>query len=351
VFVTILASLAMLETGLRVTHRYPMGNTEGYFAQGGISYLLKKNVTKEVFWPSMSFTVHTSDLGFRSPKPGHPDIGDRPYYAALGASDVFGNGLNYEDTFVGIFHDKILDHGYGAVNLGIAGHHLLEQEALFTNFVHSMERPPDVVLVFFNPLFIGGFDDIHTNVTVRRGDLFPNNAWKVALLRKILSNTSMAYCFWRDGVRRTQQKILPNRESALSFYIERFGSDHPIHLPGRRREFLDHLKRFGAFIKRTGATPIYIYCPPAGTFLVNDLTSKGQLKKGLIDTQFFVDIVREHCSEENIRFVDLTPVVQKRFDSGEKLNFEADGHFNKATSRLVGEFLYDVLKPGNAPRK
>lgn len=342
--VTVLACMGMLEIGLRVTKRYPMGNPEGYFEQGGISYVLKKNVTKQVLWPTMSFRVHTSDLGFRSKRPGSQGLGHRPYYVALGASDVFGNGLDYEKTFVGILSDKMDRHGIDVVNMGVAGHHLMEQSALFKQFVASMTNPPQTVIIFFNPLLIGGYDDNHADVVVRRGDLFDKDSWRIALLRKTLANSSSLYCFFRDSIRRAQQRFI-GREEPLDFYIKRFSTQHPIRQPEKTADFLKHLKDLDQAIRSVNARPIFIYCPPAGGFLLNDLKAKGKLDPNLIDTQFFVDVVRNYSEQAGVEFINLEPPVQKRYDKGEKLNFEADGHYNEATSRLVGDHLYDMLRP------
>jgi hypothetical protein len=342
---TVLICLIILEIGLRVMDRYPMDNHEGYFAQGGISYVLKKNVTKKVIWPTMSFKVYTSDVGFRSSKPGPRNLGQRPYYVALGASDVFGNGLDYEQTFVGILDGKMQQQGIDVVNMGVAGHHLPEQAALLKSFVSSTTNPPQAVVVIFNPLFIGGYDDIHTNVLVKRGDLFEGDDWRMALIRKFLANTSAAYCFFRDGIRHAQKKFIGREDFALSFYIERFSSKHRIHRPEKTQEFLKQLKELDQYIRSVNATPIFVYCPPSGGFLLNDLKAKGKIDGSLFDTQFFADLIENYCKAEGVRYIDLHPLVQARYDKGEKLNFDADGHFNGPTSRLVGEYLYDVLKP------
>src|SRR5687767_10585053 len=63
---TVLLCMVILEVGLRVTGRYRMGAVSGYLAEGGLSYVLKKNATKTVFWPGMSWRVYTCDLGFRA---------------------------------------------------------------------------------------------------------------------------------------------------------------------------------------------------------------------------------------------------------------------------------------------
>ena len=77
----------------------------------------------------------------------------------------------------------------------------------------------------------------------------------------------------------------------------------------------------------------------------NDLKAKGKIDGSLFDTQFFADLIENYCKAEGVRYIDLHPPVQARYDKGEKLNFDADGHFNGPTSRIVGEYLYDALKP------
>ncbi len=347
VAITVLACLVILEIGLRVVDRYPMDSAGGYHEQGGLSYVLKKNLTKKVVWPTMTFTVHTSDLGFRAKEPGKQLIGGRPYDVVLGASDSFGNGLDYEQTFVGIFAENMRRHNVDVINMSVAGHHLLEQAALFKDFASSTTNHPRAVLIVFNPNLIGGFDDNHTNVVVRRGDLFDKETWRVALLRKTLANSSTVYCFIRDAVRKIQQRLVGREDFELSFYIERFSSRHSIKEPERSEAFLRHLNDLTQYIRSLGAEPICVYCPPAGGFLLNDLAAKGKLDPALIDTAFFADIVKRHCDAQNVRFINLEPPVQQRYDKGEKLNFDADGHYNAPTSRLVGEYLYSVLKPND----
>jgi hypothetical protein len=342
---TVLVCLAILEIGLRVQGRYPMDLNGGYQEAGGLSYVLKKNVSKKVVWPTMSFTVHTSDLGYRAEKPGPQNIGEKPYYVVLGASDAFGNGLDYNETFVGVFAQKMQAHNIQVVNLAVAGHHLMEQEDLFKRFMASAPKPPEAVLVVFNPNLIGGFDDNHTNVVIKNGELFDKETWKVALVRKILSNTSTVYCFFRDAIRKVQKNFIGREDFALSFYIERFSSQHPIRRPERTAAFVRELKGLNDLIRKVNATPICIYCPPAGGFLLNDLAKQGKVDPSLFDTQFFVDIVANECQAEQVKFVNLEPPVQKLYDKGQKLNFDGDGHYNGPTSKVVGEYLYDVLGP------
>jgi hypothetical protein len=336
----------MLELGLRAIGRYRMGEVDGYLKAGGISYVLKKNASKTVIWPGFSWDVYTCDLGFRASKPGPRNL-TQPYYAVLGSSDSFGNGLDYEKTFIGLLDEKLDARGIDVVNMSIGGHHLQEQAALFKEFARSTTNHPAAVLIFFNPNFIGGYDDNHTDVVVRRGELFPKEGWRMAMARMIIANSSSAYCFIRDGIRKTQQKYIGRQESPVAFYVQRFSSKHPIRQPEKTRDFLKNLKDLTDFIRSVNATPICVYCPPAGQIDLNDMVAKGKLEAGLIDTRFFVDVVRQHCDAESIRFINLEPPVQERYNKGEKLTFEGDGHYDGATSRMVGEYLYKLLAPAD----
>src|SRR5688572_4585062 len=147
---TLLLCLFMLEFGLRIIGRYRMGQVDGYLEAGGLSYVLKKNASKTVIWPGFSWNVYTCDRGFRASRPGPRNL-SQPYYAVLGSSDAFGNGLDYEKTFVGVLDEKMDTHGIDIVNMAIGGQHLQEQAALFKQFARSTTNHPAGVLIFFNP--------------------------------------------------------------------------------------------------------------------------------------------------------------------------------------------------------
>jgi hypothetical protein len=347
VLATLLVCLATLELGLRITGRYKMGTVDGFLASGAVSYVLKANAAKTMQWPTLSFNVYTSDLGFRTTRPGPHNLGEKPYYAVLGSSEVFGNGLDYEDTFVGVFARRMASNGVDTVNLAVPGHHLLEQVAVFNQFTQAAKPAPKVVIIFLNPLFMGGYDDTHRNTIVRRGELFDSDNWRMALARMVLANSSASYCFFRDGLRSIQGRYFTRQDFALSFYIERYSTQHRIRNPEKTQDFLRHLKELEDNIRSLNATPVCVYAPAVGGFLLNDLKARGKLDGSLFETAFFTNLAREHSAAEGIRFINLEPLLQERYDRGEKLNFEGDAHFNGPTSRAIGEYLYAQLKPAD----
>jgi hypothetical protein len=338
----------MLEIGLRATGRYRIGSVGGFWEEGGVSYRLKRNVTKRVEWPAMSFTVYTDDLGFRYKRPGPRPLGTRPHYVVLGSSEVFGNGLDYEQTFIGVMSEKLERDGIDVVNMGVGGHHLLEQKSLFEAYASSATSKPHKVIIVFNPLFIGGYDDIHKNTTIKMGELFPKDSWRLPLVKTFLSDVSANYRFFRDKFRNAQMTYFAQGDYSLAFYVERYSKKHPIRTADKTKDFLRQVRDLEQRIRSLGATPVCVYSPAVGGFLLNKLKASGELDGSLFDTEFFPNLAQRHCAAEGIQFINLEPLLQKKYDRGEKLNFDADAHFNGPTSQVIGEYLYGVLKPGEA---
>ena len=216
---------------------------------------------------------------------------------------------------------------------------------MFEAYTSSATSQPQKVIVVLNPLFIGGYDDIHKNTAVKMGELFPKDGWRLPLAKMILADQSAAYRFFRDTIRNAQLKYFAPKDYALSFYVERYSKKHPIRTTEKTEDFLRHMRHLEQRIRGLGATPVCVYAPAVGGFLLNELKAGGKLDGNLFDTEFFVDLAQRHCAAEGIQFVNLEPLLQKRYDRGEKLNFDSDAHFNGPTSRAIGEYLYDALKP------
>jgi lysophospholipase L1-like esterase len=346
VVVTLIVCLLMLEFGLRWIDRYQVGNTEGYFAQEGPYYGLKKNAAKQVNWPNVEWNVYTDEYGFRAPKTGPRDLDSKPYYAFLGASDVFANGLDYETSWVGVFASKLAADQMEVANLGVGGHHLLEQTARLKLSQTMLKRPPNYVVIALNPLLIGGYDDVHASVVVKHGEMFEQDNWRLPLLKMVLAGHSAAYSFFRDGVRNTQARYFEGPDFSLDFYIQRYSTQLAVRRPEKMADYFRHLEELENYVRCIGATPIEVYVPATGGFLLNKLKAEGKVDGSLFDTKFFRDISERHAAEAGITYVDLEPMLQERYDRGEKLNFDLDAHFNAPTAKVVGEYLYQALAPG-----
>jgi hypothetical protein len=114
---------------------------------------------------------------------------------------------------------------------------------------------------------------------------------------------------------------------------------------------LKRLKELEDFIRVHGSTPVCVYAPTVGGFTLDRLRKEGKIDGQSFDTQFFVELVQKHCDSERIQLINLEPMLQQKYDKGEKLNFDLDSHFNQPTSKAIGEYLYRALKPApKAPK-
>jgi len=127
--------------------------------------------------------------------------------------------------------------------------------------------------------------------------------------------------------------------------VERYSTDHRIRKPDVTEKFRTHLHRLERRIRELGATPIYVYGPTVGGFLLNQMKAEGRIDGSLFDTAFFMELARRQAEEAGIRFINLEPLLQAKYDQGEVLNFAGDAHFNGPTSLLIGEYLYQELAP------
>ncbi len=343
ILLTVILCAGLMEVGLRCIGRTPTNTAESFLEQGGISYQLKRNVTKIVRWPSYSYTVITDAAGARYRELGTRQLGGKTLFVALGSSEVFGNGLDYDQTFVGVLAKNLERQGCDLVNLAVPGHHLDEQIALFKEAATGGKLRPDVVLVFVNPIYLGGFDDIHANSLVFNGYLFPTNNWRIPALRMTLSNVSAAYCFFRDATRKLQRLYLARPDMDMSFYTRAYSKEHRIHQPQNAAEMLAHLKQLEASIREVHAIPICIFVPTVGGFKVREWKAKGHPAAQACDPDYVAELVRNHCQQEGIQFLNLEPLLQARYDKGEKLNFDLDAHFNGPTSQVIGDYLHTAL--------
>lgn len=343
ILLTVILCAGLLEVGLRCMGRAPTNTAESFVEQGGLSYRLKRNVTKIVRWPSFSYTVHTDAAGFRFREPGPRQLGGKPLYVTLGSSEVFGNGLDYDQTFIGVFAKRLEREGVDVVNMAAPGHHLDEQIDTFKDATAGGKLRPNVVLICLNPIYMNGFDDIHADSEVHKGYLFPKNNWRIPLLKMTLSNISAAYCFFRDATRKIQRLYLARPDMDMSFYTRAYSRTHRFRQSGKSAEMLEHLKDLEARIRELNAIPVCVFVPTVGGFKVRELKAKGHPAALECDPEYYVELVHNHCQQEGIQFLNLEPLLQARYDKGEKLNFDLDAHFNGPTSQVIGDYLHTAL--------
>ena len=340
---TLILCLCALEAGLRIDGRLPSNTTEGLFEQHGTAYRLRKNFSKLSRTPSFSCAIHTNDRGFRDRAPGPRKFGPAPYVAFVGDSLTFGNGLDYDDTFVGVFADRARERGLEVANLAVPGLHLAEMEEALTEFLVAIPQAPTQVVVVLSPLTTALFDARYTDVVVKNGFIFREDSGLGTHLTVALGNESSAYCFFRDAFRKLQTGLRSRDRTAGALSIaEPFSRSSRLARSDVAARLDAQLARFDAAIRRSGATPVYAYLPGSTDLMAEDLAA-GAGRAHDYDFLLYRNLIEDHCRRSGLRFVDLRPAVRALSDRGETLSFLQDAHYSAVASRAIGAALFGAM--------
>jgi hypothetical protein len=340
---TLLACVALLEVGLRLQGVVPSNSTDGIFEKHRTTYRLRSSSTKLARTPSYACTIHSSSLGLRDAAPGGRAIGGAPYTAFLGDSITFGNGVEYGDSFVGVFAQAAERQGHEVVNLAIGGHHLADQEVLLADFLSAVPRAPARVVVIFTVTFLTLFEADSSELIVKDGYLFDEHHWVLPYLTVKLGDASAAYGFFRDGIRKAQGRAsLSSRKDAFG-YLRDFSSATPWTSPELVARLESRLSMLDGRIRTTGATPVYVYMPSAPDLGAHESLAAAGVSADGYDFGRFHAILAGHAARSGIRIVDLRPTLERLHATGEPVSFMQDPHYNVAANWVIGQALAAAL--------
>ena len=347
VLITIFICLLMFETGLRVAGEIPSNMVEGYYVPHGDSYRLRKNLDKLINWPCYIFKAYTNSLGFRDSKTGDKLIEHRKYDIFLGDSATFGNGVDYEKSFVGIYEELIKKHGMKSLNLGIAGHHFPDQKELLIEFTSSIPQKPFRVFICITPNLMANFNWKIDHIIVKDGYLFPKKNWVLPYIRASLSNTSAAYCFIRNKIRTIQANTQDPDAlimSQLEYYLDRYSKENPLM---KDEELIKGLKEFydsiNQYCYNIDAEPVYVFIPLSMSYKLVDMIKVLNLNPDNYDTYYYSNFMEEYCKSRNLQLINLKSVLLKYYNEGMELMFELDAHYTAPTNKIVGEYIYTQI--------
>jgi hypothetical protein len=341
---TLLACLVVLEVGLRLSGRPASNVTEGIFeAHAGNTYRLRRNMTKVSQTPSFRCVICTNSMGARDRAPGPIALGPGPYFTFIGDSLTFANGVDYDDSFVGVFATEARRQGMGVVNLAIGGHRSADQEQVLREFLASASPRPSWVVVVFTTRFISGFEELNTSSVVKSGYLFARDSWLFPYLLVMVGDTSAAYCFFRDAARKLQGRFLPWTVRAAADPIELLAKDGPGAGPDVAARFEAWLDGLDQEIHASGASPIYVYLPTSTDLRASELIAKTGRSPDHYDVHLYYDRLRRHTETSGVPLVDVSPTLQALLAKGERLNFTQDPHYDAATNHAIGKALTTPL--------
>lgn len=340
---TLVICTLTLEGGLRLLGRVPSNTTEGIFQQRGVSYGLRHGITKRTSTPSFTYTIHTDPEGHRSRAPGVPTFGSRPYRAFIGDSITFANGVSFEESFVGVFGEAAARRDQDVVNLAVGGHRFPDQVRALDELLTGASRTPTQVVVIFTAYFVWGFEQRDRSIVVRNGHLFGADSWRLPYLRVLLGEASSAYCLFRDGVRRLQERAFSAPSAGFPESLEIFSRDAPLARPEVAARFERYLDAFDARVRGAGSEPVYVYMPNSVDLAADEALGRAGRRPERYDFGLYRDLLAHHSERAGIRFVDLLPLLRQRRESGATLSFFLDPHYEAGTNRVIGDALARAL--------
>lgn len=342
---TLIICLLILEIGIRISGQALSNTTDDIFDQWDDSYRLKKNVKKITNWPSFSFTNYTNSFGFRDKATGERDITNRQYFVFLGASEVYAMGVNYEDSFVGIFSEYASSHGIEVLNMAIGGHRPIDQFILFKDFIKKVAHMPTKVFICLNELTIPLFNRRHNNIQVKNGFPFDKENWKAAYIRIMLGNMSSAYCFFRDNIRKlqTQYTNVDGKGKSPDFF-KIYSKSNSMFQPNTVLLFEKFLNEFEIYCYALNSEPIYVYLPLSDNFRLDELLIQMGEDPKEYNSSYYETLLKDYCKRRNVMFLNLKPILQSYYDKGNTLRFPLDGHYNHDTNRVVGEYFIKKVR-------
>jgi hypothetical protein len=195
-----------------------------------------------------------------------------------------------------------------------------------------------VVVVFTTP-FMAMFDRVSSGMVVKSGYLFSAGSWLVPYLLVMAGNTSSAYCFLRDGVRRLQARLSPQGTQAVAEQLEFVEKEGPASRPDFAARFEERLQQLDREIRAGGASPIYVYLPSSTDIRAGELIAQAGLAPARYDLRLHIERLRRHAQASGIPLIDLEPTIQALYAKGERLSFAQDPHYDARTNHAIGEAL------------
>jgi hypothetical protein len=230
------------------------------------------------------------------------------------------------------------------VNLAVGGLGFLDQEDSLKKFIEDTGYKPATVLFCVNALHIPGFDKRSRNIIVKSGYPMDRDGWRITYLRLMAGNISSAFCFFRDGIRRIQEKYLNVQAISKSpEFLRVYSKANSIRNPERIKEFDEYLASFEAFCSQNEISLIYVHLPLSDSFKLNDILKQVGANPDDYDVSFYEKLMRSHCEKAKMELVNLHSVLQQHYDEGQELRFKLDPHFNVFGNRVIGEYLVRAI--------
>lgn len=350
--VTFVICLIILEIGLRISGRSASNTYQGEFVQYRDFYRLKKNLVKVNDWSTYSYTTVTNSMGARDSIPREIDINEKPYIVFLGASQVFGQGVDYEESFVGIFARRAAKEGYEVFNFAVGGHFLKEQEMIFRETLDSAERKPSLVVLGISSSSLNWFDTTHSTlepIMVKSGYLFYKSSWKKAYVRLIIKNTLSIYDFFRDVFWKLNAKWkMIEIGERLPKHFKLYTDESRVGSAEEAAMAEEYLDSFEKYCEENGIRLIYMFVPLVDSFRIKSVAEELGDDPSSYHPAMYEKIMIDYSNRSGVPLLNPRPLLEKYYRDGVQLSFDRDPHYNEFANKAVGDYITEAVFGENA---
>lgn len=302
------------------------------FADG--SYKMRPNASVYQNWLSGSFTIRTDEFGFRRGEADHPkdSVAGQTDILVLGDSQALGQGLEYEESVVGVFAGLAREERIVVRNAAIGGHFLRNQAEICRWLVKERGVVPRVVLVCLTPRSIANAL-AYNRVHVHEGGLFGGPPGRIELLKARLNARSALWVRVRDAVAAVRGTKESNSDSFLEMY--RTGETE------RRfeSELLSAIQSIRDSMLPSNPTLVLCYFPPDIESRVEAI-ARSTSREG-IEAGVPLRVARSVARNMGIALLDVTPAIEATRAAGESVTLDGDAHYGADCSRRCGAVLWN----------
>ena len=331
--ITWLGSIGVAEGVFRGLGKWPSNNVGGvYESFGEGSFKHRPNCAVRENWFSGEFFIYTDDLGLRfGARPeGGVKPGRRIDFLVLGDSQGFGNGVNFEDSIVGVLQTQAQAAGFTLANASVGGHFLRNQIELAKWLRHERDLEVRSILLLLTPRMVSDADGYATASIGEDGRLYGSRPSLVARIRAWLRTHSSIYVVVRDAYRSTGAGA-GDESSRINFY--RVDDE-------RRKELKKAMMELTQWSAGIGV-PVVVAFLPLVIEIRGDATAPTWMQGLSFDAPY--RLVHDVTTDLDLPLIDVRLTLERLREQGNPLQLRGDPHYDAATSHAVGRQIWAEL--------
>ena len=308
------------------------GKPHSYYHHG-----LKKNYIGIELWGSLRPKIKTNSLGFKDTTNRKIALTtEKNRIIVIGDSFTVGLGYPNEETFVGLFENKLDRSKYEVLNAGVASY---SPKLYYLRIKYLLEE----VGLKFNELFVYiDRSDIVNEITYE--NFQPRKSLLLNLyiqMDSYFKHHSILYLIMRKKFKSELEKVLMRNGKEMNFANNKYDGNRSKVF--KKQGFLlasrnmDHL--YDLCKKNKIKMTIAIYPWPKELLFINNTLTKKEFA-------YFPDFWKKYARDKNIDIIDHFPLFinkGKADDVVKRYFIEEDIHWNSEGHKLVADTLYEYF--------